>query len=229
MQAAVNNAQFQVYSLRTSSLRFINYCYLIVEKASNYAILVDPAWEWETITGKLEELQVQLKAILLTHSHQDHVHLVQPLLDVYDPQVYMSRCEMDDYRYDCRNLNALQDSDILSVGGLKIAALLTPGHTSGSMCYHMQGVLFTGDTLFTEGCGNCNTKGGSAEQMFESIQRLRLLPTHTRIFPGHSFGHPPGQTLGYLLKENIYMLIHNKEQFVHFRNRKNQSTNARFR
>ncbi|WP_039835554.1 MBL fold metallo-hydrolase [Paenibacillus sonchi] len=219
-----------VYSIRTSYADFINYCYLVEDLQSKMAFIVDPSWEIEKIVRKLEELQVQLRAILLTHSHFDHINLVEPLTDLYNPKVYISQREIDDYQYRCRNVRGLHDLDEIHFGNVRIKCLLTPGHTSGGMCYQVADYLFSGDTLFSEGCGSCFCSGGSADQMFESIQKIRMVvPSDTRVFPGHSYGIAPGQTMRTLLNQNIYFHLTRREDFVRFRMRDNQSSLLHFK
>ncbi len=212
---------YEVSQVRTFSLGFYNYCYIIFDKKTREAVIVDPSWELDKIIDKLNQLNVQLKAIFLTHSHYDHVNLVEPLLDMYRPQVYMSKIEIDYYRYRCNNLVELYDMDWINIGAAKFLCIHTPGHTAGGMCYFLPDELFTGDTIFIEGCGLCDTKGGLPEQMFESIQRIKsIIPTHVKVYPSHSYGLPPGQKLQQLLKDNIYFNIDNKEYFINFRMRK---------
>ncbi|MCX8131498.1 MAG: MBL fold metallo-hydrolase [Clostridia bacterium] len=214
---------YEAYQIKTFSLGIYNYCYTVVDKTTRTAVLVDPAWELNKITDRLNQSEAQLDAVLLTHSHFDHINLVEPLLRLYNPDIYMSRKEIDYYKFRCRNLYELDDSDEITVGGTEISCILTPGHTTGGMCYLLSDRIFTGDTVFTEGCGVCNTRGGSAGQMFDSFQKIKsIVPSHVRVYPAHSFGMSPGQSLGHLLNNNIYFQIDKKEYFINFRMRKNQ-------
>lgn len=215
---------YQVYPIKTVSGSWINYAYLVVDSASRNACIIDPAWELEKITHQLDLVQGNLKAILLTHSHSDHVDLVEPLIEKFNPLVFMSKMEIDFYQYSCRNLNALPDKGALNIGNTEIIGLLTPGHTVGSMCYLLSNSIFTGDTIFAEGCGVCDEYGGSLDSMFSSIQRIKTeVPSHIHVYPGHSYGKIPGQALYTLLKENIYFQIEKKQHFINFRTRKNQT------
>lgn len=214
---------YAVHTIKTFHQGWTNYCYIIEDIVSRSAIVVDPSWELSKLTNKLSELEVDLSAILLTHSHYDHVNLVEPLLALFHPQVYMSKTEIDFYQFRCKNLIALQDRETISIGMTKAQCLLTPGHTAGGMCYLFSESIFTGDTIFTEGCGICEDHGSSADDMFDSVQRIKsIVSPEVRVYPGHSFGLAPGQTIGELLKHNIYFQIDKKEYFVKFRNRKNQ-------
>ena len=212
-----------IYQLRVGSLHFVNYVYVIVDNNSRQAAIVDPAWELDKIVDLLDEIDVELAAVLLTHSHFDHVNAVELLLKINKPQIYMSEKEIEFSDYDCANLNAVTDKEIISVGETEVTCLVTPGHTAGSTCFHVPGHLFTGDTVFIEGCGICNTDGGSADQMFESIRRIKKdISPDTKVYPGHSFGKKPGVSIRRLMQENIYFQLDKKENFVDLRMRKNQ-------
>lgn len=214
---------YAVHTIKTFHQGWTNYCYIIEDIVSRSAIVVDPSWELSKLTNKLSELEVDLSAILLTHSHYDHVNLVEPLTALFHPQVYMSKTEIDFYQFRCKNLIALQDRETISIGMTKAQCLHTPGHTAGGMCYLFSESIFTGDTIFTEGCGICEDHGSSADDMFDSVQRIKsIVSPEVRVYPGHSFGQAPGQTIGELLKHNIYFQIDKREYFVKFRNRKNQ-------
>ena len=110
---------------------------ILSQTAQKSAIAVDPSWEIDKITDKLHELDVDLSAILLTHSHYDHVNLAEPLQQIYHSDIYMSSAEIDFYQFRCRNLIALEDGQTFAAGGFIIRSILTPGHTVGecAICY----------------------------------------------------------------------------------------------
>ncbi|WP_091037126.1 MBL fold metallo-hydrolase [Paenibacillus sp. CF095] len=227
---ATKDYDHQIDILRTSSSEFINYCYLITDPVSRESVIIDPAWELDTIVNRIGELGVRLRAVLLTHSHYDHVHLADPLVKMYGCNVYMSKIEIDYYQFNCDNLHGLHHLDRIVIGEMEITCLHTPGHSAGGMCFYLPSSLFTGDTIFTEGCGTCHFKGGSAEQMFESIELIKTaLPDSTRIYPGHSYGHSPGYTISELMKKNIYFQLDQKDKFISFRMRGNQKRLFDFR
>jgi glyoxylase-like metal-dependent hydrolase (beta-lactamase superfamily II) len=211
---------YSVQPLKVQASLFKNYTYIIVDHRTRDAAVVDPAWELDTIAAALRRLDVGVKAILLTHSHFDHVNLVDRLADRYAPTVYLHRTEIDFYRYACRNLVALGDGDTIAVGATEFRCFHTPGHTAGSLCYLAPDSLFSGDTLFTEGCGVCDTYGGSASAMFRSMQYLKAaVADHVAVYPGHSFGKEPGHTFAHLRQNNVYLNITDERRFVEFRNR----------
>ncbi|GCF07141.1 putative polyketide biosynthesis zinc-dependent hydrolase PksB [Dictyobacter arantiisoli] len=200
-----------------------NFNYIIVDKSSRQTAIIDPAWNEGHIIRTFDELGVKPDLILLTHSHIDHVNLVPQLVERFHSRVYMSAQEIDFYHFHSHNLFPLYDLEEIQLGETRMTCLLTPGHTVGSLCFLLSDSLFTGDTIFTEGCGICTQTGGSPEQMFESIQRIKkLVPPHVHVYPGHTYGKAPGQSIDYLLLNNIYFQFNKKEQFVQFRMRKNQ-------
>lgn len=219
----------QIYPLKVRFLNFINYSYFIIDNKTREAAIIDPAWELFKIEQILTQMNIKLTTILLTHSHYDHVNLVDPLLDRYNPQVFLSRNEIDFYDFKCKNLNPVEHNYLIKLGETEILCLLTPGHTMGSTCYLVSNSLFTGDTVFIEGCGLCNTFGGDPEKMFKSIQEIKYtIDPLVKVFPGHSYGKKPGYTLDYLLKENIYFQLNNKEHFINLRMRKSQHNLFKF-
>lgn len=200
-----------------------NYSYVLYDRQYRRAAIIDPAWDIDAFANIVEDLQLHVTAVLLTHSHQDHVNLVEELVRRYHPVVYMSEREIRYYDYHCPNLRPLLDGEEILLGGGVISCMSTPGHSYGSMCYLTERHLFSGDTIFIEGCGMCSSRGADPYAMFESIQAIKQrVPAHLAVYPGHSFGKEPGYTLEYLEKNNIYFQFDEKQVFVRFRMRKNQ-------
>lgn len=215
---------YEVHKLKTYSFNFANYSYILVDKSTRAALIIDPSWEIHKIRQKLIELDVNLEAIALTHSHYDHTNLVEPLIAQYNANVYMAKAEIDYYGFRCKNLYGLHDLEEIKIGETKLSCILTPGHTVGGMCYLLKDSIFTGDTIFIEGCGICSTKGGSPEDMFESIQKIKAtVSPKVRVYPGHSYGEEPGKPIKYLMGANIYFMFNKKKDFVNFRMRENQN------
>ena len=217
-------------AVRTSKYNYINYSYIFVDTKTNGAFLIDPTWEIDKILEPLQKLKVHPAAIALTHSHFDHVYLADKLARMFKINVYMSQAEVSFSGFCCNNLITIKDMDKIEIGNSKLLCLLTPGHSPGSMCYIVNDNIFTGDTLFNEGCGTCKMGGGSAEQMYDSLQRLKwFLPTYMKVYPGHSYGIEPGQTMDFVIQNNIYLQINNRDEFIGFRMRKNQKGNFDFK
>jgi hydroxyacylglutathione hydrolase len=211
------------YPIKVSKLLFKNYCYLIINTDNKKAILIDPAWEMEKIERQLELHQVTLASILLTHHHFDHVNLADSLAKKYHVPVMISKTEIEYYGFSCHNLVSITQTSDMTIEQIEILALFTPGHTRGAISYLVADNLFSGDTLFIEGCGICTGRGGDPSQMFDSLSYLKaIIPIGTKIYPGHSYGQEPGLPFSYLLQNNIYLQFNNKQQFINFRMRKNQ-------
>ncbi|AIQ12427.1 MBL fold metallo-hydrolase [Paenibacillus durus] len=221
--------EYEVVPIKSSYESFINYSYLIIDQITRQAAVVDPAWDLEQICSLLKEKEANLVQLWLTHSHRDHVHLVKPLLDRFQPNVYMGAAEIEFYKYHCANLYPVYDQNAILLGNTLISCVWTPGHTTGSICYSLRGSLFTGDTIFTEGCGICTERGGDPRAMFHSMQKIRSrIHPDVLVYPAHSFGVSPGQPLRSLLENNIYFNIPDEEQFIAFRMRRNQPDSKSF-
>jgi hydroxyacylglutathione hydrolase len=215
---------YEIHILKASFLSIKNYIYVIVDKVTREAAIIDPSWDIMGIVDLLGDIDARLTTILLTHSHFDHVNLVKSLLKEFYPRVYMSAEEISFYGFNCPNLKPFHHLDTISLGHTDITFISTPGHTAGGACFLLSGSIFTGDTIFIEGCGICSSKGGgSPEKMFKSIQYLkRILNPTAFVYPAHSYGKQPGYPFSYLLENNIYFLIDKKDMFINFRMRKNQ-------
>lgn len=211
----------QVVVLNVQYLHMKNFNYLVIDPGSGQAIIVDPAWQIEKIEHALAEAGAVLSGVLVTHSHLDHINLAGRLSERYDCPIWMSNREIGFSGYSAQRLIG-GDGEPWQVGAMRIRPVATPGHTPGSICYLIGHNLFTGDVLFYEGCGICPDVE-SAHDMFRSLERLKgLIEPHTRVFPGHSYGMPPGQAFSQLLRDNIYLQFRDKESFAAFRLRKLQ-------
>ncbi len=107
---------------------FKNYTYIIIDKETSDAVLIDPAWEFNKIDTMLIKNNVTLKEILLTHSHFDHTDLVQQFGAKYNCNIYMSEVEQKYYNFNCRNLNFISIDANYKIGAIEIKTYFTPGH-----------------------------------------------------------------------------------------------------
>ena len=159
-----------------------NYSYLIID-SNNNACVVDPS-ESDPVINYLEENKINLKFILNTHHHYDHVGGNKELKKKYNAKVlgYINDKEripeIDIF---------LKNKEIWNTDSFKFQIFHIPGHTSGHICYYFKNekFLFTGDTLFSLGCGRIFE--GTYEQMFSSLQLLKSFPKDTKIFCGHEY------------------------------------------
>jgi hydroxyacylglutathione hydrolase len=201
-----------------------NNVYLVVDKESKKTAIIDPACSMEQINEIVTKFDIIIDAILVTHTHFDHIRRINDLVKKYDCKVYVSRIEALYYSYSCKNLHLFEDKDLIHLGDTLIECLLTPGHTMGSSCFLLENSLFSGDTIFIEGCGLCTSIGGSAVSMFHSIAKIKqLVDDSVLVYPGHTYNTLPGKSLSYLKNNNIYFVIEEEKKFVAFRMRKNQN------
>lgn len=187
-------------------------CYLLWdETAGNAAAIVDPGGSADQILAKIKQNNLDVKLILLTHGHFDHVMGVQDLLAVYpNLPVYITETDYPEARDggqfgysmgEVASVRFYDEGDTVELGNLKIDVLRTPGHTPGSVTLRVEDVLFTGDTLFCGSCGRTDFPGGSFGDIQRSLKRLADLPGDYRVYPGHE----SSTTLDYERKYNPFM------------------------
>ena len=210
---------FHIEMFKVSNGRINNQCYLVY--LNGKGILIDPAWDFQLINRFITINNIELIGVLLTHSHEDHIDLAQRFTEEYNCQAYMSSIEIDFYEVQITNLKPVFHLEQLIIDEFCFTPILTPGHTVGSTCYLLNNNLFSGDTFFIEGVGICNTKGGDVNKLFDSVQFIKdYLGPSTKFWPGHTFGIEAGQDLYYLLENNIYFMLTNRNHFTQLRMRK---------
>ena len=160
-----------------------NYSYLIIDKKNTSACVIDPS-ESEPIINCLEKKNIKLNFILNTHHHHDHVGGNEVLKKKYNAKVI--GFVNDKGRIPGIDI-CLKDKEIWSNENFKAKIFHIPGHTSGHICYYFikEKMLFTGDTLFSLGCGRIFE--GTYEQMFNSLKKIKKLPKDTEIYCGHEY------------------------------------------
>lgn len=160
------------------------YTYLLADKETKEAIIIDPVIEClERDLVLIKELSLNLKYILDTHVHADHITSSWQLKEQTGALIALGE------KTGVSNADLLlKDSEVLSFGSFSIRALLTPGHTNGCTSYSLENLLFTGDTLLIRGNGRTDFQQGSPETLYKSItEKLFKLPGETLVFPGHDY------------------------------------------
>ena len=160
-----------------------NYAYLVIDKTKSLAIVIDPS-ESKPIIDYIEKNKLNLKFILNTHHHFDHVGGNKELKKKYNLKVV--GFEGDKNRIPEIDVT-LSDKEIWRSNNFEAKVYHIPGHTAGHICYHFfkQNILFTGDTLFSLGCGRIFE--GTYEEMFSSLQLIKGFPLDTKIYCGHEY------------------------------------------
>ena len=160
-----------------------NYSYLIIDETNNYACVIDPS-EAKPIINFLENKDLKLKYILNTHHHYDHIGGNKELKKKYKSKVI-------GYKNDAHRIPEIdilvEDGQIWKKDNFEAKIFHIPGHTSGHICFHFynDNFLFTGDTLFSLGCGRLFE--GTYKDMFDSLNKIKSLPENTSIFCGHEY------------------------------------------
>lgn len=164
-------------------------CYILWGQGSKVCCVIDPGYQSSVILDKLEQLGLELEAILLTHGHFDHVGAVGDLVAATDCRVYL--CQEDLIMPPAMTAGKLyytdlyQDGDVLNLAGVEVTVLHTPGHTPGSVCLLAGDILFSGDTLFAESCGRTDLPCGDPAQLWQSLAKLSQLTQNLWVLPGH--------------------------------------------
>jgi len=174
--------------------------YLIMDENTKEAVLIDCSEKSDEILKTISDLGAKIKYILLTHGHFDHVLGVNEMKEALCAEVLIHKNDV----VQLENVNGIlsvfgmdgmqvpeydgfvEDEQELSIGDLKIKVIHTPGHTEGCVCYFIDGMLFSGDTLFRESVGRTDLMGGNFETLLNSIKNILFkLDDNTVVYPGH--------------------------------------------
>ena len=193
--------------------------YLLTDEISKESIIVDLGGDFEPIIKDIEKFGYKLKFILNTHGHFDHIYGEGKFQEKYpNIPIYMSKNDIqhvekmqDDLNMWGINTNAvivkptkfIDESTNLYIGNSKIHIYETPGHSKGGLCYHIENILFSGDTLFQRSIGRTDFYGGDYDTIINSIKtKLLILDDNTSVYPGHG----PKTTIGEEKKYNSYII-----------------------
>lgn len=193
-------------------------CYVVANEETNEAIIIDAGMHPNELLDKASEYEV--RAILLTHAHFDHMGGLEQVRKKTGAPVYIHNIEQEWLTNP--NLNGssnwpmiggpmttdyaeheVKDGDMLTLAGFSVQVMETPGHTPGGVSFLIGQELFSGDTLFAHSIGRTDLPGGNYEQLIRSIQeKLMPLPGETRVYPGHG----PDTTIGFEKLHNPFIV-----------------------
>lgn len=174
-------------------------CYLLADEAAKLCAVIDPGDSGEFVAQAIQREGWTPVAILLTHSHFDHILGIPGLRKTWpDLPVYCHPEDMADHAatevifgmqvptvWSFGNLRPYDEGDTVAVGALTVKVLHTPGHSRGSVTLMVEDVLFTGDTLFRGSMGRTDLAGGSFDAIMTSLARLGRLEGDWKVYPGH--------------------------------------------
>jgi glyoxylase-like metal-dependent hydrolase (beta-lactamase superfamily II) len=203
-----------------------NFAYLIGDRETGQAVLVDPAYAAGDLLDTLEADGMSLSGVLVTHHHPDHVggsmmgftlKGLAELLERVEVPVHVNTHEAQWVSrvtgIPMSDLTSHEHGDKVAVGDIEIELLHTPGHTPGSQCFLLDGRLVAGDTLFLDGCGRTDFPGGDVDEMFRSLQQLAKLSGDPTVFPGHWYSAEPSASLENVKRSNYVYRASNLDQW----------------
>ncbi len=190
--------------------------YILFDEETKEAVLIDAGGDFEETKATIDELEGNLKYILNTHAHMDHIVGDEEIQRNYNVPIYMHKDDgiliqafkeslrmfgMPEYEPP-KDVTFIEDGAVFKIGNKEIKTIHTPGHSKGGVSYFVEDMLFSGDTLFWEGIGRTDLYGGNYNQLVSSIkEKLFVLPDETKVYPGH--GIP--STIGHEKEANPYI------------------------
>ena len=175
-------------------------CYILFDEDSKEGIIIDAGGNADLILKSINENEIDVKHILCTHGHFDHLIALAELRQTISAPISIH--ENDKELYENMHVQSLMfgldlkpnpvinhsltDGEEISWSKYKIKVIHTPGHTQGGVCFLVENNLFSGDTLFEESIGRTDLPGGSLKQLLNSVkERILILPDDTIVYPGH--------------------------------------------
>ena len=208
--------------------QMVNFAYLIGDRQTGEAVIVDPAYDVDSLVAILEGDGMRVVGVLGTHYHADHIgghmmgHRVEGianLLEHADVPIHLQAPEVE-FVTKTTGLGPDQlvghaSGDTVTVGQVEIELIHTPGHTPGSQCFLVHNHLVSGDTLFLDGCGRTDLPGGDPEELYHSLTtRLAKVPDDAVLYPGHLYSAEPSRSMGETRDLNIVYKPKSVEQWL---------------
>ncbi|MGZ3181016.1 MAG: MBL fold metallo-hydrolase [Telluria sp.] len=188
------------------------FTYILFVPGQREAVIIDPVdHNLDRDLAHLRRLDLNLRFVLETHAHADHVTSAGRLRELTGAQAGVpSGCGIPPAEVQ------LNDGDVVRFGAAEeIRVLHTPGHTAGSVSYLWRGNVFTGDTLLIDGCGRTDFQSGSADALYDSISnRLFALPDDTLVWPAHDYKGQSVSTIGWEKRHNTRLANRSRAEFV---------------
>ena len=184
------------------SFRFTN-CYVLGTEDGLNAVIIDPGSMDEQLLGYIENNNLNLKAVLLTHDHLGHIHGLKTLQRIYQVETFAVNRNV----LDCKT-TPVKDGDRINIGPFIVEVISIPGHSADSVVYRIDKLLFTGDVLTSGMAGATASAYGAATQINKLRSRLLSLPGDYTVLPGHG----PPSTLEAERRYNVGITRYNETQ-----------------
>jgi hydroxyacylglutathione hydrolase len=169
-------------------------CFILMNEDTKETAVIDPGGDSEDLIKAVNEMDAKVKYILLTHGHTDHTGAAVQLQEEYNVPIYISKKDyrmMENGEYIYGDVigkvdKFLNEGDTFKIGSIEIKCIHTPGHTPGGICFMVEDVVFTGDTLFAGSIGRTDLAGGDFDAIISNIKnKLMILPDNITVLPGH--------------------------------------------
>jgi hydroxyacylglutathione hydrolase len=207
--------------------QMVNFVYAVGDRATGECVLIDPAYAVNELLDLVEADGMKVTGVLATHFHADHIGGSMMGHEVEGVATLLERCscpvhvQRDEVPWVMRSSGLGEDQlvahdggDTVMVGDLEITLVHTPGHTPGSQCFHIDGRLVSGDTLFLDGCGRTDFPGSDPAAMYDSLQTLAAMPDDTVVYPGHRYSLPSSGTIEAIREQNYVFRPKTKDQWL---------------
>jgi len=185
------------------------FCYLIADEQAKEGLFIDPSADHDLLIREAGLHGLTIKYIVNTHHHIDHSMGNREMVRRTGAKIVIHEADADGLLTTPREIMDMfraepsppadilvSDGQQITVGNVALQVIHTPGHTPGGMCLLLDGMLFSGDTLFVGSVGRTDFPGGSSRELENSIRtRLYTLPGDTIVFPGHNYGMRPTSTI----------------------------------
>ncbi len=174
-------------------------CYIFYDENTMEGAVIDPGDNAKAILKTIEDEKINLKYVLLTHGHFDHILAVHDVVSATGAKLVCNKDDlwllnknaMGQFKSFAKNFKETpvdieaEDGTEIKVGGLTAKYISTPGHTPGSSVILVEDVMFTGDTLFRRECGRCDLEGGDFPTILRSLKKLYNMQGDYKVLPGH--------------------------------------------
>ena len=188
-----------------------NFSYIVGDKESGEAAVVDPPYNVKKVLEIAAENNLKIIYIINTHGHYDHTQGNEPMKKATGAKIVAHESSV------VKKDLPVKDGDHLKLGEISIKIIHTPGHSPDGISLLVDDKLvMTGDTLFVGECGRADLPGSDPSKLQESLSKLTKLPDEVEVYPGHDYGKQPHSSIGYEKKSNYTLKPRTKQEFIRF-------------